>query len=83
MEVTGQLYASVDLHQVKNAGIHFTRKLGRLQSWCGRFEEHNSLVPSGIWITYRPARGLVIIDWIKNNISYLTYVYVLRNVSLH
>jgi hypothetical protein len=45
MEVIGQLHASVALHQEKNAGTQFNRKVGKLQSWCGRFEEETILLP--------------------------------------
>ena len=39
MEVIGQIQVSVALHQEKNAGTHFNRKLGKHQSLCGHFEE--------------------------------------------
>jgi hypothetical protein len=44
MEAIGQLHASVALHQEKNAGTHFSRKLGKPQNWCGRFDEETILL---------------------------------------
>jgi len=83
MEVIGQLHASVALHQEKNAGTHLIGNwvspragvdvLKKRQFSCPcRDSNHVSFspLPSHYWL-------------IKNDNSYLPYIYVFREVSLH